>query len=342
MDLKNQLEAGWNKPEISLVIAVYNGSQTICGVVEEIRAAFHGWRFEIILVNDGSGDDSEKICGELAEQHPGEVSLLQLARNFGEHNAVLAGLKYACGEYVVVLDDDGQNSPSDAQRLLVHARDHDLDVVYARYPRREHPWLRILASRCNDAVATLLLGKPRNLYLSSFKVLSRFLVDELAKHSGPNVYLDGLILRITRRIGQIEVEHRPRRAGRSGYTLSKLLGLWLNMCVGTSLVPLRIATVVGIILTTVGLLMLSATGIFKVWLDPQYAAGIPSLIALAILAIGVELIAVGVLGEYVGRAFLHQSGAPPYVLRYVRGVEDGTAGHGGTRFSNQSMPARIG
>ena len=302
--------------ELSWVIPVYNGSQTVGQVVDQIHATCAHLGFEILLVNDGSADASEEVCSRLVDRYPDTVGFLQLSRNFGEHHAVLAGLNYVRGRYVAVLDDDGQNRPQDVLKMLAHAQEHKLDVVYGRYRDRQHPWPRILGSWFNDKVANFVLGKPHDLYLSSFKVMSRFVVDEVARFNGPYPYLDGLILRATRSIGQIEVGHRPRQAGRSGYTLSKLVGLWLNMVVGFSIVPLRVSLVLGMTAALMSLLMLAGIVVDKVWINPHVTVGIPSVLAGVVFFAGVQLMILGVVGEYLGRIFLHQNGMPPYVVRY--------------------------
>jgi undecaprenyl-phosphate 4-deoxy-4-formamido-L-arabinose transferase len=302
--------------ELSWVIPVYQGSRTIGQVVDQIHACSPRMRFEVFLVNDGSSDDSEEVCSRLVERYPETVNLLQLSRNFGEHHAVLAALNYVRGRYVAVLDDDGQNRPQDVLRMLAHAQEHNLDVVYGRYRERKHPWHRILGSWFNDKVANLVLGKPPRLYLSSFKVMNRFVVDEITRYNGPFPYLDGLILRATRNIGQIDVDHHARQAGSSGYTLSKLVGLWLNMVVGFSIVPLRASLLLGMTAAAMSLLMLVGIVVDKLWINPQVTVGIPSVLACVVFFAGVQLVILGVVGEYLGRMFLHQSGMSPYVVRY--------------------------
>ena len=321
--------------ELSLVIPVFNGSETIGEVVDEIHAVCASMRFEVLLVNDGSSDDSEEVCAQIVERHPDTVSLVQLARNFGEHNAVLAGLRYARGQYVAVLDDDGQNRPQDVLTMLVHARQHKLDVVYGRYRERQHPWPRILGSWFHNQIANFVLGKPRDLYLSSFKMMSRFVVDEVVKFAGPFPYLDGLILRTTNRLGQIEVDHEPRRAGRSGYTLLKLVGLWLNMFVGFSIIPLRLALVIGTAAAGLSLLMLGGIVVDKLWINPQVTVGVPSILASVVFFAGTQLVILGMLGEYLGRVFLHQNGMPQSVVRYLtRKSTSACAGQDSFRHNN--------
>src|SRR3984893_17610102 len=217
-----------DQPELSLVVPVYNSSATIGDVVDHIHKVFSTTRYEVVLVNDGSEDDSETVCRRFVEASPLNVTSVQLSRNFGEHNAVLAGLSYARGEYVAVVDDDGQNPPEEIVRMLAELKRGHYDVVYGHYIEKKHSWLRNLGSRFNDRIATLMLRKPKELYLSSFKVMNRFVVNEIVKYRGPFPYADGLIYRTTRRIGQIPVEHRASVSGASRYTFTKLVSLWLN------------------------------------------------------------------------------------------------------------------
>ena len=186
---------------ISVVIPVYNGARTIGPLVGRLIEALSGTALQIVLVDDGSLDASDDACRALSARYPGVVTYVKLGRNFGEHNAVMAGLWHARGEYAVVMDDDFQNPPEEVGRLIDHARRHGYDIVYTHSPVKHHHWLRNLGSRLNDRVANFMLDKPRHLYLSSFKCLSRFLVDQILRYRGPYPYIDGLALRCTRNIG---------------------------------------------------------------------------------------------------------------------------------------------
>ena len=302
--------------ELSLVIPVYNSGQTIADVVGEIHQEFVNKSFEVILVNDGSHDDSERVCSQLVHDHPQTTRFVQLARNFGEHGAVLAGLCHARGQCVAVLDDDGQNPPREVARMLDHLREQKLDVVYGRYVDRKHSWFRRWGSWLNDYMATKLLKKPKELYFSSFKVMNRFVVDEIKKYAGPFPYIDGLIYRTTTNLGQIDVEHRQRAAGQSGYTIRRLVRLWLNMFLGFSIIPLRLAVVFGFLASLLSVVGLVAIVIDKLWVNPDVPVGIPTVLICIVLFAGIQLMVLGMVGEYVGRVFLHQSGMPQFVVRY--------------------------
>jgi glycosyltransferase involved in cell wall biosynthesis len=305
-------------PELSLVIPVYNGSRTIGPLVEQAAKIFGSTSFEIVLVNDGSADDSEAVCAQLAEKFPQSVTFVHLSRNFGEHSAVLAGFTQARGRYVAVLDDDGQNPPEELIRMLDELKRKNYDVVYGHYIEKKHSWFRNLGSRFNDRIATLMLHKPKDLYLSSFKVMNRFLVNEIIKYRGPYPYTDGLIYRVTRNIGQIPVEHRVSQSGQSRYTLRRLVRLWLNMFLNFSIQPLRISVYVGLLASCLSIVALVAILIDKLWITKNVTVGIPTVLGSVVFFAGIQLMILGLVGEYLGRLYLDHTGTPQYVVRYVR------------------------
>jgi undecaprenyl-phosphate 4-deoxy-4-formamido-L-arabinose transferase len=309
--------------ELSFVIPVFNGAATIARVVDEIHERFADLTFEVVLVNDGSEDESERVCSELVRRHAGTVTFLQLARNFGEHGAVLAGLNHTRGRFVATLDDDGQNPPAEVRRMHEEIRRTGRDVVYGRYRVKHHGLLRNLGSRFNDRVANVMLGKPRDLYLSSFRVLNRFAVDEIVRYKGAFPYIDGLILRTTHNLGQVDVEHREREGSSSTYTLRKLSRLWLNMFLNFSIAPLRISALLGAATAGIGLVLLVAIVLDKLYFSPEVTLGIPTVLVLLVFFSGVQLVILGTIGEYLGRLFLDHSRAPQFVVRYVRGGERG-------------------
>jgi glycosyltransferase involved in cell wall biosynthesis len=278
---------------------------------------FGSTSFEIVLVNDGSADDSETVCAQLAEKFPQSVTFVHLSRNFGEHSAVLAGFTQAGGRYVAVLDDDGQNPPEEVMRMLDELKRKNYDVVYGHYIEKKHSWFRNLGSRFNDRIATLMLHKPKDLYLSSFKVMNRFLVNEIIKYRGPYPYTDGLIYRVTRNIGQIPVEHRVSQSGQSRYTLRKLVRLWLNMFLNFSIKPLRISVYVGLLASCLSVIALVAILIDKLWITKNVTVGIPTVLGSVVFFSGIQLMILGLVGEYLGRLYLDQTGTPQYVVRYT-------------------------
>src|SRR5437667_2253977 len=304
-------------PELSLVIPVYNGSRTIGPLVEQTAKIFGSTSFEIVLVNDGSEDDSERVCVKLAEKFPQNVTFVHLSRNFGEHSAVLAGFTQARGRYVAVLDDDSQNPPEEVVRMLDELKRKNYDVVYGHYIEKKHSWFRNAGSRFNDRIATLMLDKPKDLYLSSFKVMTRFLVNEIIKYRGPYPYTDGLIYRTTRKIGQIPVEHRTNLSGPSRYTFRKLVRLWLNMFLNFSVKPLRLSVYVGLCTSCLSILALFLILIDKIWITPNLTVGIPTVLGSIVFLAGIQLMILGLVGEYLGRLYMDHTGTPQYIVRYV-------------------------
>ncbi|HZN41551.1 MAG TPA: glycosyltransferase family 2 protein [Planctomycetota bacterium] len=301
--------------KLSVVIPVFRGASTIGPLVERLEAddlLLKERELEIVLVNDGSPDNSGAVCRALANARP-HVRFIDLSRNFGEHNAVMAGLNHCSGDAAVILDDDFQNPPCEV-RKLVDKLGEGFDVVWSRYEVKRHGWFRNLGSRFNDSVATLMLGKPRGLYLSSFKAISRFVIDEVVRYRGPFPYLDGLVLRITRNYTTVLVQHDARQEGKSGYTLRKLVSLWLNMFTGFSVLPLRLASFAGITVALIGALL-------GVWFlierlnHPEIPSGWASIIVTVLIVSGIQLLVLGVIGEYLGRLFLQDNGRQQFVVR---------------------------
>ncbi|MDP2915611.1 MAG: glycosyltransferase [Candidatus Aminicenantes bacterium] len=300
---------------ISLVIPVHNGEQTITELVVKLVFSLQPRHaIEIVLVNDGSTDRSEEACLSLFRRFPDMVKFYSLAKNVGEHNAVIAGLNQSRGDHMVIMDDDFQNPISEVMKLIDFALEHDDDVVYTYYITKRHGFLRNLGSRLHNGLANVLLKKPKGLYLSSFKCVNRFLVDEIVKYDLSFPHIDGLILRTTEKIGRIEVEHHPRQAGKSGYTLKKLIRLWLNSFTAFSILPLRISLVIGLIFSMAGFLLGVVTIIEKIS-NPHLPMGYTLIIVILTLFLGVLLISLGVIGEYVGRIYLAQSKKPQFTIR---------------------------
>jgi glycosyltransferase involved in cell wall biosynthesis len=303
------------KPKISIVIPVYQGENSIENLVDQlIDSLKERVDLEIMLVNDDSPDDSEAICIGLHHKYPQIVKFISLAKNVGEHNAVMAGLNYCTGEGAIIMDDDFQNPVSEAIKIMEYMLENNFDVVYTYYESKKHSLFRNLGSRFNDRVSTLLLKKPRKLYLSSFKILNRFLINEIIKYDLPYPYIDGLILRTTSKIGKLKVEHQQRRDGKSGYTLRKLIALWMNMFTNFSIVPLRISIYVGVMFSIFGFGLSIYTLIEKI-LNPELPQGYAMLLIAISVFSGIILIAIGMVGEYIGRIFLSFNKKPQFTIR---------------------------
>lgn len=258
--------------------------------------------YELILVNDGSPDRSWEriiaVCNEYCQ-----VVGIELRRNFGQDNAIIAGFRHVRGELVAVMDDDLQHDPRDLPALLERARE-GYDVVYADFRYRKHSVWKRLGSWFNGKVAEFVLAKPAGLYLSPFKVIRREVVDLICMHEGPTPYVDGLILQITSRISQIPVEHHSRHAGSSNYTIFRSVGVWSRLATSFSTRPLRLVTWCGFVLGFLGVVLALIVIFDRVFHPDRFAAAVAgwaSLMVAHLLIGGFQMVFLGILGEYVGR-----------------------------------------
>lgn len=304
------------RPELSIVIPVYRSQAILPHLVERIGAAMDAanmtGRFELILVNDASPDGSWGAIREQCARHS-FVQGIDLARNFGQHNATMAGLNHARGDVVVIMDDDLQHPP-DSIMTLVEAVRGGADACYTVYENRQHSLGKRLGSRFNDWVATILLGKPRGLYLSSYKAICRRLVREIVSYDGPYAYLDGLILDRTRHIVSVPIQHQARHTGSGNYTLRRSLSLWLKMATSFSVLPLRLASVAGMVLAGISAVAMIAVIAEKI-LYPQTPAGWASVLTVVLFLGGLQLLCLGVIGEYIGRGYLKLNRKPQFAVR---------------------------
>jgi glycosyltransferase involved in cell wall biosynthesis len=308
------MEAIEAPPELSFVVPLYNTGEGLRRLLDAFRDLSLPETWELVLVDDGSTDGTALAARRAVVDFPAEVTVVELARNFGEHAAVLEGYRHASGDFVVNLDDDLQNPPGEAVKLVRHLRASEAEVVYSRYADKKHHWARNVASWLANCCATLLLGKPQDLYLSSFRALRRDLVGRIVAYRGPYPYVDGLILGATNRIATLEVEHVERQGGRSGYTLRKLIRLALSLLFDFSVMPLRIASVLGVLLCVLGALILAEVLLETLFVG-QRQLGWGSLMGALAVFSGAQLLMLGIIGEYVGRAFLTVSGKPQSLVR---------------------------
>ncbi len=303
--------------KLSVIIPVYNSAQTIKLLVERLQSALSAVAFDIVLVNDGSTDQSEKICKELSQLYD-NVYFISLRKNYGEFNAVMCGLNWSKGEFCVMIDDDFQNPPGEILKLVHAAEQGDYDVVYTYYSKKEHSRYRNLGSQFVNWLTSYLLSKPKDLYLSSFKLIKKEVVTEIIKYQGPYPYIDGLIFRITRNIGTVQVEHQKREEGISNYTWRKLISLFLNILFCYSSLPIRLFMPIGIGLFFIGFSLLIF--LFGQWVLGPDPKGWQVFTASIIFIGGIQCTLLSVLGEYIGKSFMAQSGQPQYVIKYNSSV----------------------
>jgi polyisoprenyl-phosphate glycosyltransferase len=300
--------------KISICIPVYNGQLTINSLVGKIRQEIQTYDLEFVLVNDGSSDRSHEVCLELAMEHL-DITYICLRKNSGEHNAVMCALNHITGDFAVIIDDDFQNPPKEIL-TLVNEAEKGFDVVYSKYKEKMHSPFRNFGSNFNNLVATWLLDKPRELYLSSFKLIRADVVREIVAYKGPYPYIDGLLLRVTRNISSVYVRHEARSEGRSNYTLKKLVSLWLNMFVNFSVKPLRFFAAVGFITVIIsgGLIIYFVSS--KV-LYPEQNYGWTSIMTAIVFFAGVQILFLGLIAEYLGKQYLTINLTPQWTIKHI-------------------------
>ncbi len=303
--------------KISFVIPCYRSEHMIGKVIEEINTTMEhlsGYTYEVVLVNDCSPDNTFGAIKSLAEQYT-FVKGINLARNFGQHAALMAGFHHVTGDVVVCLDDDGQTPANEVVKLL-DKLEEGYDVVYAKYEHKQHSAFRNLGSKVNEIMTRFMLGKPKELYISSYFAARRFVIEDVIRYENSFPYVIGLVLRATKHIANVTVNHRDREEGTSGYTLKKLLGLWFNGFTAFSVKPLRVATVIGGI-SAMGGFLYGLYTILKKLILPDVPLGFSAIMSAIVIFGGMIMLMLGLIGEYIGRIYISLNSAPQYVIREV-------------------------
>ena len=299
--------------KISVVIPVYNSAECVGALVARIAECLGDSDYELILVNDCSTDDSWEKVKDAGKGHKRLVGL-NLRKNVGQDNALMAGFSRVSGEHIIIMDDDLQHDPGDIERLIATQVGEDADVCYANFVKKEQKWWKNMGSWFNGKMAEILIDKPPDIYLSPFKCISKRVVDEVQKNAGPYPYIDGLLFMVTRNIVQTSVEHHPRYSGRGNYTLARSFAVWLKLMMGFSVFPLRLITFVGLSTASLGLLL--ALYFFgKYFIIGESVVGWTSLMVVFLVFSGVILMALGFIGEYVGRLFVQANQNLPYSIK---------------------------
>lgn len=300
---------------VSFVIPCYRSALTIESVIKEVQETMKHlteYEHEIIMVNDASPDDTFEVIRKLCGTYD-NLTGINLARNFGQHGALMAGFHQIKGDILVCLDDDGQ-TPADEVGKLLAGLQAGSDVVYAKYEHKKHTWFRNFGSKINELMARFMLGKPKELYLSSYFAAKRFVIDEMIRYENSYPYVIGLVLRATKNITNVMVQHREREIGTSGYTMGKLLNLWINGFTSFSVKPLRIATMIGAGCAGIGFIYGIYT-IIKKFINPNVPLGFSSMMAALVFIGGMLMLMLGIVGEYIGRMYISMNSSPQFVIR---------------------------
>lgn len=305
--------------KISFVIPCYNSEKTIEGVIKEIETTMKEKGkddYEIVLVNDCSKDHVWEKIQEISKVNS-KIKGICFSKNFGQHAALMAGYRKASGDIAVSLDDDGQ-TPADEVYSLIEKMEEGYDVVYASYAHKKHSAARNMGTKLNNFMCEILLGKPKNLMITSFFAAKKYVVDEIVKYENSYTYVPGLVLRTTRNISSVPVCHREREIGNSGYSFGKLVALWVNGFTAFSVTPLRVSMFMGMGSAIIGFIYLIYVIVNKV-INPSVPLGWSSTTAIMLLLGGMILFVLGMIGEYLGRVYISLNNAPQYVVKEETG-----------------------
>jgi len=300
------------KNNINVIIPVFNSANCIEELYNKLSKYLRDQSYKIIFINDHSTDDSWKELKDLTKLSKNIISI-DLAKNFGQDCAIMAGLNHSNSDYIVIMDDDLQHNPKDILPLIEKMEQTNTDVCFGKYSFKYQTLFKNFGSWLNDKLANIVIKKPKYIYLSPFKVLNRAIVEKMIQYDGPYPYIDGLIFRFTSNVSDLEVLHQKRYAGKSNYSLYKSISVWLRVLTNFSIIPLRISTYTGIFSAISGFIM---GIIFMVlhFLGVESPEGWPSLIVTILFIGGIQLMALGIIGEYVGRSFLYQSKEPQFII----------------------------
>ena len=305
-----------DKITLTFLIPVFFGEKSLKSFIAQLvtQQLERELPFEIILVDDGSRDNSWGVIEELAKQYPGIVRGIRLSRNFGQHNALMCGFHYARGDVIITMDDDGQHPPEEIPKLLEAMERTGADVVYGVPKRREHHWMRNLASAVVRAFFRWVFGLKVDP--SPFRAIRREIVQLILPYDLSFVYLDGLLAWYTDRFAQVEVEHRPRLHGRSTYTPGKLVTLAFNLFTNFAIGPLQVVSLVGFGSTIFGLTLAGCYLVMRL-IGQITVPGFATVAILVLVMGGLQLLSLGLIGEYLGRVHLNVNRKPQFAVREV-------------------------
>ena len=314
------------------MIGLYNSENTIEDVLKEIDNTFSGnkmYYYEVILVDDHSPDGVFVLVKDIASRDS-RIKVVHLSKNAGQTNAVIEGYRYATGDFVVEMDDDLQMPAAEILNMLKVLEEGDFDVVFARYQEQKENAFRRFGSRLNNKMTEIMVGKPKGIRVNSFFVMRRFIKDKIIQYSNNYPYLYGIIFAVTNNVANVDVTHRERTNGKSNYTFKKLFGLWLNGFLNFSVKPLRLAIHFGILITMISFLVILILIIERI-LGPTQAVGWTSLMVTMIFFSGIQLVFIGVLGEYIGRMYLSSSSLPRATVKETINCEESLSNEDGQK-----------
>ena len=302
---------------ISIIIPTYKGVKTLPNLVEELITTFKEHSIEIIIVNDCSPDTTHKEMEVLVRKYPNKLTYLKFSKNYGEHSAVMAGLRNSEGDLVIVMDDDFQNPPLEALKLAEYTLANNHDVVFTKYKIKNDTFIRNIMSKIANISAQIILKKPKDLYFSSFKAIKKNIVNEITNYEGPFPYIDGLILSVTNNLESYEVQHDERKEGKSSYDIYKLIKHYGNLVTNFSTIPIHLFSIVGLIITFTSFLFILIT-IFEKFSNPNLPLGYSTIITVIVFFSGIQILFLGLIGEYVGKILKNVNKEKQYNINYLK------------------------
>jgi len=301
--------------ELSVVVPVYNSEACLEELHRQVSEVLRGTSYELILVDDRSTDDSWPVIKGLCHADPSTIGIT-LRKNAGQDNAILCGLRRAQGAFVVIMDDDLQHSPHDIPLLYERCKSGDFDVCYARFSIHRHAWWKRAGSWLNGKLSEIVIGKPKHLYLSPFKIVRKEVVAEIIKYTGAFPYVDGLILTITHALGEVSATHNARYRGKSNFGLAKSVLVFMRVATGFSVWPLRFSAGVGMAFSACGFALALFYLLQYIFCD-RAVEGWVTLVILQLIIGGVLLFSIGLVGEYLGRLYLNCNGKPQATIKEI-------------------------
>ncbi len=308
------------KTKLSFVIPCYRSEKTIGHVIDSIIETVKDKNpYEIVCVNDGSPDNVYSVLESIAAKNK-DVKVINLSKNFGQHNALLAGFKRVTGDIIIALDDDGQTDPKDCYSLI-NALNDNVDIAIAKYGHKKESPFRLFGSWTAKKMGQWLCSVPSDINLNSYYACKRFVTDEIIRYDNAYPYLAGLMFRATKKVVNVDIPHHDRAEGKSGYSIHKLISLWLNGFTAFSVKPLRLATFLGGLTATAGFIYAVYLAVKKIMI-PSVPMGYSSLMCALLFIGGMIMLMLGLIGEYIGRIYICLNKSPQYVVRNTLNIDE--------------------
>lgn len=310
--------------KISFIIPCYGSEKTVGIVIKEIDEIVSKnpkYDYEVVAVNDQSPDKVWEVLKGIAKENK-KVKIINLAKNMNRPGALMAGMSKATGDYIILMDDDGQ-CPMESLWELIKPLEEGHDVSIAKYPSYKQSIFKSFGTIVNRKMTEIIMEKPKGLNFTNFTAIKKYIVDEILKYENPYPYMTGLLLRTTSDIVNVQMEERERITGSTNFTFKKMLNLWINGFTAFSVKPLRISTVIGFITAAIGFLYGLYIIIHKLFIHTNIAQGYSSMMAVLLFIGGIIMLMLGMIGEYLGRIYICINNSPQYVIKEMFNIKEG-------------------